>query len=101
MPAIIRTNNVPRDILHGLDLTESERKEVDYYTENELDMACFFRYRGQIYDLSDFETCFLDNPEMEQWHGFLCDSFSSGLVVRYTPDYEQIIVGSYYIKSEI
>ena len=47
-----RTNGQPRPVLSWHDLTLAERAELDYRGPD--DGAMFARYRGAIYDLSDF-----------------------------------------------
>jgi hypothetical protein len=99
------TNNVPRDILDGSDLTKKEREDFDYLDwakiETGEDSASFFRYKGQAYDLGEFSSDWgitrgtgLPN-DLSGWHGYQSDSFFSGIVVRYVNDNEQVIVGTY------
>ena len=90
----IITNNVPRDIIHGFELSEKERGEFDCYSTDDLDNATFFRYRGQLIDLGEFMRW--DNPASptsQNWDGFRPDSYFSGLVVRYTDAFERVVVG--------
>lgn len=92
----IRTNNVPRELIDGINLTPAEREEFDYHKWPAIDRgdesAEFFRYRGQLYDLSQF----LRAPGgLDGWDGYSADSFSSGLVARYVNDGERVIVGTY------
>ena len=91
----VTTNNIPRDVLYGFELTARERAEFDYLDwdaiERGEDSATFFRYKGEVYDLSEFEPY----PPLGNWHGYQPDSFFSGLVIRFTDDYEQVIVGRY------
>ena len=107
----IKTNNVPRDLLSGYELTDKERQELDYIAkigDIEAWSNCvnqFFRYRGEIYDLHEFVrivpygTCDnsfchrSDNPKLLAWDGIQTDSFFSGIVVRYCDDYESVVVG--------
>jgi hypothetical protein len=93
----IITNNVPRDVIYAGDLTEKERAEFDYLDwpaiDRGEDSASFVRYRGELYDLAEFT--YWDNPASATrrgWHGFRCDSFFSGLAVRYVDDYERVVV---------
>jgi hypothetical protein len=94
----IRTNNVPRDVIDAYELTADERATFDYIdwpaVERGEASASFFRYRGELYDLGDFEVW--DNPASPtrgQWDGFRSDSFFSGLVVRYVDGCERVVVG--------
>ena len=82
----VKTNNVPRHVIYGYELTDKEKAEFDYYAPDELDGACFFRYKGRLYDLG----------ALKPWYGYLSDSFFSGIVVKYDSDNEQLIVGTYY-----
>lgn len=102
----IRTNNVPRDIIHGFELTEAERKEFDYIDwakiDEGTDSASFVRYRGQLMDLGEFMR-FESTPNLfVGWDGYAPDSFSTGTVVRFVEgdmDTTRIVVG-YYVTRE-
>ena len=85
----IVTNNCPRTILSWWDLTPLEQKEFDYLEEGE---GSFFRYKNQVYDLG--EAMRIEN--VGQWQGYYSGTAFSGVLVRYTSDYEQVIVGMYY-----
>ena len=85
----VTTNNIPRDVLYGFELTARERAEFDYYsTEEEFNSAQFFRYKGEVYDLGEFEVATIPG-----WDGQQVDSFFSATVIRYTDDYERVVVG--------
>jgi hypothetical protein len=94
------TNNAPRDVIDAWDLTEAERAEFGYLNwpaiEDGRDSASFLRYRGELYDLAEFEVW--DNPESptrQGWDGYRSDSYFSGIVVRYVDDGERVIAGLY------
>ena len=95
----IKTNNQPRDVLTWYDLTPAEQKEFDYLEEGE---GSFFRYKNQMYDLGEFmriDANITPHPQRdgwEKWHGYASDSYFSGVLVRYTSDCEQVVVGMYY-----
>jgi hypothetical protein len=98
----IRTNHQPRPILDASELTDKERKEFDYLDWPALDRgeasASFFRYKGTVCDLGEFMTT-SGMPEFSpliQWDGYCSNSFFSGIVVRYTIDYEFVVVGTYF-----
>jgi hypothetical protein len=102
----IVTNNIPRDVLDGSELTDAERAEFDYLDwpaiERGEDSASFFRYKGQVYDLGEFDRW--SGPEdspLAAWHGFVSDTYFSGVLVRYVEDAtygygESIVVGRFY-----
>jgi hypothetical protein len=86
------TNNAPRNLVYGYELTAKERAEFDYIKSDEIDTHDFFRYRGNVYDPHEF-MCAPD--DMKPWQGYQGDSYFSGIVIRYTEDNESIIVGTY------
>ncbi len=99
----IRTNNVPRDIIEGYELSAGERAEFDYIDWQAVEAGeaspQFFRYRGELYDLAEFSYNStlpgpMDNP-LARWGGYRSDSFFSGLVIRYCDDFERVVVGLY------
>ena len=54
MTFTIKTNNIPRAVFSGYDLTDKEKAEFDYYSPEELCCALFFRYKGNVYDIGGF-----------------------------------------------
>ena len=92
----ISTNNQPRELLAFHELPEPIRQtEFDYVTgEIEQHTPRFFQYRDWWYDSHEFLTC-LSTLNLSDWHGYQPDSFFSGVVIRFTEDYEQVIVGTY------
>lgn len=112
----IRTNNVPRDIINAWELTPAERAEFDYLDwpaiDDGRDSRDFFRYRGRLYDLSEFSRIIPPGSERHHpmecdsrsfigWDGYQSDSYFSGLLIRWArddsgePDFERVIVGAY------
>lgn len=94
----ITTNNIPRNVIFGFELTEAQRAEFDYL--DSIDDASFFAYKGQIYDIGEFmhvdakrEPCL---SPLAGWDGYSSDTFFSGVVVKYVDDCERVIVGTYY-----
>ena len=95
----VTTNNVPRDVIDAWQLTPAERAEFDYLDWDAIDAgndsARFFRYRGQLYDLSDGFEVSMPEGTPGRWDGFQSDSFFSGILVRFVDDYmERIVVGT-------
>lgn len=102
----IITNNTPREVIFGYELTEKERLEFDYHNWAKIAMGEesdpeFFRYKGQLYDLSELSvTANVPIFRNKHWHLYQSDSFFSGILVKW-PGYEDgnfewVIVGRYY-----
>jgi hypothetical protein len=94
------TNNVPRDVLFGYDLTDRERAEFDYIDADEIGTHEFFRYLGEVYDLGEFTVAPSQSP-ISDWDGYLGDSFFSGVVVKYVEDCERVIVGTAIMANDL
>lgn len=94
----ITTNNQFRGIFYGFELTAKERAEFDYLTDEEMDGRVFFRYKKQTYDLGEFMRCNINgaSPEWSNWDGYFADSAFSGILVKYSQDFDHVKVASYY-----
>ena len=98
----IRTNNHPRDLISWQELTDAEKKEMDWIVNPEETGYDFFRYRGEVYALATFIRIELavDSP-LKGWEGQAGDSYTSGMLVKYAKDdagrldSERVIVGVY------
>jgi len=87
----IKTNNHFRNLIYGYELTELEKQDFDYI--DDIDSHDFFRYKGHVYDPSEF----MRTPEaLEPWQGYSSDSYFSGVVITYSDDMEQIKIGTYF-----
>lgn len=106
MKVKIHTNNRPRPVIQAWELDARERAEFDYLDWEKIDTGEdsreFVRYKGQLYDLSEFMRVpggF--GPEMSQWDEYASDSYFSGILIRYPrgergePSWEEVIVGRY------
>jgi len=95
----IISNYHSREIIYGWELSEGEREEFDWMTDDELDAESFFRYKDTVYALSEFMRIEKNAPkEFQGWAGYLSDSFFSGILVRYPSDSwdtDHIVVGWY------
>jgi hypothetical protein len=96
----IITNNVPRDVIDAYELTPKEREEFDYLDWKKIelleDSAQFFRYKGELYDLGDFQRVGTADGNFLDWDGFITDSFFSGILIRYVDEFERVVVGRFY-----
>jgi hypothetical protein len=93
----VTTNNVPRDIIEGYELTEKERAEFDYIDWKAIeageDSVVFVRYKGELYDLDEFESMWPNR--FEGWDGIQPETHFSGLLIKFVNKFEQVIVGRY------
>lgn len=103
---VIRTNNVPRDLIDAWQLTPKERAEFDYLDwpaiDDGRDSATFFRYKGDLTSLDQVERI----PSQSElaglgWNGQVGWSWSSGLLFKFAPDTdnEQCIIAYFYVKG--
>ena len=98
----IKTNNVPRHLVYGYELTEKESADFDYLSPDELSVHEFVRYKGQVYDMSEFmriDKTVAPHPQREgwdHWHGYSSDSFFSGVLVRVSNDGESVVMATYF-----
>lgn len=99
MTLTIKTNNVQRPVLDSCELTEKEKCEFDYLPWEQIDKgedsASFFRFKGQVYDLSQFMYA-RKAFGFSEWDGYFSDSAFSGVLVRYCNNNESLIVATYY-----
>ena len=90
----ITCNNVPRDILHWHDLSETEQAEFDWIEDPDNSYS-FFRYRGNVYCLADFMRPPIELAE-KRWHGYSADSYFSAILIRLVDMGESVIVARAY-----
>ena len=100
---IIKTNNVPRDVLFWYELTDAERAEFDYLDSDDAQAdASFFRHRGVVYDLGELiriDKTVAPHPQRqgwEKWDGYHSDSYFSGILVRYVDGWQRVLIATYY-----
>ena len=95
MSSII-SNYHSREIVYGFELSDSERGEFDYYTEDELDDAEFFRYKGLVRNIADYMHVNKGARDgTEKWDGYSTDSYFSGTLIRFIDRGEYIQVARY------
>lgn len=97
----IITNNQPRHLILKCELSAKEQKEFDYLDTTD----ALFRYKGALYPIRDFvrivpraEASGYVHPADEgspllAWHGIYTESYFSGVVIKYLPEEESVIVG--------
>lgn len=88
----IMTNNTPRQLVYGYELTDKQKQDFDYIED--IDSHDFVIYKGNVLDLSEFMR--IDTIEhFNGWHGYSSDSFFSGTLVKYC-DNDSVIMGWFY-----
>lgn len=91
------TNNHWREHIYGFQLPDDVRKEFDYLED--IEEKLFIHYKGKYY-LDEFmridDVMTLYSPEFKGWHGYMPDSFFSGLLIRYSKDCEQYQIATYF-----
>lgn len=87
----ITTNNQPRPLWSYYDMSKRGQDDHDYVKEQERydDGPRFFQYRGCWYDSYEFMRA----EHIDGWDGYMTDSFFSAVVIRFTEDGEEVIVG--------
>jgi hypothetical protein len=83
------------------DLPAKAQADFDYIDGEDRYSRRLFQYGGVWYDVNEFERL----PEnghsfwkenRANWNGYQSDSFFSGVLVRFTEDYERVVAGRYY-----
>ena len=88
----IITNNKPRQLIYGYELSDKQKQDFDYIED--IDSHDFVKYKNNIYDLSEFMRI-ENNESLKDWEGYSSDSFFSGTLVKYI-DSDTVIMGWYY-----
>ena len=87
----IVTNNQPRAMVFGYELTEKQRAEFDYL--DDIDVEDFIKYQGMIFHIGDFLRLSDDSEEAKQgWHGVYPLNAFCGVLVKML-DNEKVVIG--------
>ena len=84
----IITNNVPRNMAYGYELTDKQKQDFDYLED--IDSHDFVKYKGMVFDLSEFMI-----TELEGWDGVSGGSYFHGYLIKIV-DSDTVIMGAYY-----
>ena len=89
----IKTNNHPRELLSWEQLTTSEKRQFSVEDVSDWCGESYFRYRGQIYSLSEFFRTEL----IKGWDAVCSQTMFSGVVIKFVKgDYNfNVIAGRY------
>lgn len=90
----IKSNHHIYDLKPYTELPVKERKWFGYIED--AFVPRFVCYKGNWYDVHDMMRSSQDMFP-EYWHGYLSDSFFSGILVRFEgEDPDQVVMGTYY-----
>ncbi len=101
----IITNNRPRALVSGYELTPAEAAEFDYMTPEDLAGASFVRYKGSLYDVSEFMRVpagafglsnINNGTPVKGWDGYASETFFSGVLIRLDPAGDYAVMGRYF-----
>ena len=84
----IITNNVPRNMIYGYELTDKQKQDFDYI--DDIDSHDFVKYKGMVFDVSEFMI-----TDLEGWDGVSGQSYFNGYLIKVV-DSDSVIMGSYY-----
>jgi hypothetical protein len=100
MAVTIKTDGKWKKLLYGYELPKKQRKEFDYLTDEEFDVQNFARYRGNYYDVSEFQIVprieSEDGPKFAKWDGYSQETYFSGVLIKLSSDGEQYKIGRFY-----
>lgn len=88
----VKTNNQHRPIIYGYELPPKARAEFDYYeSEDELNEARFFKYKGQFWDIGQFIR-----QSGPSWDGAYALTAFSWLLIKLVDNGNAVIVAYCY-----
>jgi hypothetical protein len=95
----IVTNNIPRNLIYGYELTDNEKIDFDYIDNENIDTENFIKYKGAIYHTGDMMA--INARELfplgfNEWHAYESQSFFNGVLFKFSDDGETVVCGRYY-----
>lgn len=88
----IVTNNKPRPMIYGYELSDKEKSEFEYMED--LEYETFVRYQGITFAVGDFMRLSDDSEEAKQgWHGVYGMNAFCGILIKLDKDMEWVIMG--------
>ena len=91
----IMTNNKPRQLICGYQLSDKQKKDFDYIDSREIDNHDFVIYKNNVYDVEEFTRVDDNSKHFKEWHGYSSDSFFSGVLIKYCEDNDYVVMGWY------
>ncbi len=91
----IVTNNIPRQVVYGYELTDKQKADFDYI--DDVDSAAFVIYKSAVYDLGDIMRLPINGPvEFTGYDGYSSDSFFSGVLFKFSDCGDAVTCATYY-----
>lgn len=88
----IITNNKPRALIYGYELSDKEKADFDYM--DDLEYETFVRYKGMVFAISDFMRLSDDSEETKQgWNGVYGMNAFCGILIKLEPGAEHAVMG--------
>ncbi len=88
----IVTNNNPRPLVYGYELSDKEKSEFDYLED--LEYETFVRYQGMTLAISEFIRLSDDSEEAKQgWSGVYGMNAFCGILIKLDNCAEYAVVG--------
>lgn len=90
----IKTNRHWHEFLYRHEVPEKVLAYQFDWLDEEDGSDGFIKYRGRYYHVSEFMRTD-SNPNLAFWHGYISDSFFSGVLIRLSSDGEQYQIATY------
>lgn len=88
----IITNNKPRGLIYGYELSDKEKSEFDYMED--LEYETFVRYQGMTFAISDFMRLSDDCEESKAgWQGVYGLNAFCGILIKLESGAEYAVMG--------
>jgi hypothetical protein len=95
---VVKTNLQPRMVIDWYELTDAEKKEMDYIDDHCKEMSFNgFRFKGNVWDLDEFTRVHPDGMLAKAgWDGSSAQSAFHGVVISIAKDMETVVVGQVF-----
>jgi len=96
----IITNNVPRKLLCYHDIPAVKQSDFNYLETGEQFSPRFVKYKCEYHDTHEFMRVeglrYPAHNPLKGWDGVQSDTYFSGVLFKWSDNYEYVIVGRYY-----
>lgn len=93
----VYTDHKWKNFKYGYEVPKGVMKDqFDYLSDDMKDSGDFIQYQGRWYSSEDFMRIDPHAPDfMKGWDGYSSDSFFSGILLKYSRDGDQYMIGTY------